>query len=58
MYALITWPKIRVRWSLKKNQHGNVILGNNAPTKVLGKGRAKINKHRGATDNLLVQVLK
>ena len=36
--------------SLKKNQDGKVILSNSAPTKVLGKGRAKINKDRGATD--------
>ena len=25
--------------SLKKNQYGKVILGNNSPVKVLGKGR-------------------
>jgi len=40
--------------SLKKNQDVRVILGNSAPTKVVGKGRAKINKHKGAADTLLV----
>jgi len=40
--------------SLKKSPHGKLILRNNAPAKVLGKGRAKINKHRGAFDTLPV----
>jgi len=44
--------------SLRKNQDGKVILGKNAPTKVLGKSRAKINKNRRAIDTLLVQGLK
>ena len=44
--------------SLKKNQYGTVILGTNVPTKVLGNGKAKINKHRGEIDTLLVQGIK
>lgn len=44
--------------SLKKNQYGNVIPETNAPTKVLGKGRAIINKTRGVDDTLLVQGIK
>jgi len=43
--------------SLKKNQHGNVILGANVSSKVLGQGKAKINKNRVDTDALLVQGL-
>ena len=44
--------------SLKRNKDGKVILGNSAPTKVLGKGRAKLDKHTKVTDALLVQGLK
>ena len=44
--------------SLKKNQDGKVILSNDAPKKVLGKGRAIINKNIRAVDTLLVQGLK
>lgn len=44
--------------SLRKNHHGNVILGTDVSTKVLGHGRAKINKNRVAVDSLLVQGLK
>lgn len=44
--------------SLKKNQDGKVILSNDAPTKVLGKGRDIINKNRKVVDTLLVQGLK
>ena len=44
--------------SLKKNKDGKVILSNDAPTKVLGKGRAIINKNRKEVDTLLVQGLK
>ena len=40
--------------SLKKNTDGKVILGNSSPTKVMGKGRAKINKYRRLIDTLLV----
>ena len=43
--------------SLKKNQYGKVILGNNAPAKVLGKGRDIIYKHRGVADSLFIQGL-
>ena len=43
---------------LKKNQDGKVILSNDAPTNILGKGRAIINKNRRAVDTLLVQGLK
>ena len=49
---------IRVIWSLKKTQDGKVILSNDAPTKVQGKGRSRINKNRKATHTLLVQGLK
>ena len=41
--------------SLKKNHHGNVILGTDVSTKVLGQGKAKINKTRATTDDFLVQ---
>lgn len=44
--------------SLKKTKYGIAILGNNARTKVLGKGGAKINKHTRENDGLLVQGLK
>ena len=44
--------------SLKKNQDGKVILSNDAPSNILGKGRAIINKNRRAVDTLLVQGLK
>jgi len=44
--------------SLGNKKDGKVIPGNNAPTKVLVKGRAKINKYRRATNILLVQGLK
>ncbi len=44
--------------SLKKSKDGKVILGNSAPTKVLGKSRAKLDKYRKVDDTLLVQGLK
>lgn len=53
----MNWDKSKME-SLRKNQYVNVILGNNARAKVLVKGRARINKHRGSFDTLLVQGLK
>jgi len=44
--------------SLNNNKDGKVIPGNCAPTKVVGKGRAKLNKYMKATNALLVQGLK
>ena len=44
--------------SLKKHQDGKVIISNDAPTKVLGKGRAIIKKNRREVDTLLVEGLK
>lgn len=44
--------------SRNTNKNGKVILGNNAPTKVLGKVRAKLDKHNKAIEALLVQGLK
>lgn len=44
--------------SLKNNKYGKVILGNNAPTKVLGKGRAKLDQYTKVVDALLVQGIK
>lgn len=44
--------------SLKKNKYGKVILGNSALTKVLGKGRAKLDKYTKVVDALLIQGLK
>lgn len=44
--------------SLKKKIYGNVILGNSAPTKVMGKGRIKLEKHAKVVDALLVQGIK
>jgi len=44
--------------SLKKNQYGKVILGNNSPRKVPRKGRGGVNKHREVVYTLLVQGLK
>lgn len=43
---------------LKRNQYGKVIISNDAPTKVSGKGRAIIKKNRKASSTLLVQCLK
>ena len=43
--------------SPKKNKDGKFILGNSAPTKVLGKGRAKLDKYTKEVDALLVQGL-
>ena len=44
--------------SLKENQYGKVIISNDAPTNILGKGRAIINKNRRAIDTLLVKGLE
>ena len=45
--------------SLKKIKDGHVILGDNTPTKVLGKGKANLgDKKTNATDVLLVEGLK
>jgi len=44
--------------SLRKNHHGNVILGIHVLAKVIGQGKAIINKTRVAFDALLVQGLK
>jgi len=43
---------------LKKNKDGKVILENSAPTKVMGKGRIKLEKCTKAADVLLVQGIK
>jgi len=43
--------------SLKKNKDGKFILGNSAPAKVLGKGRAKLDKYTKEANALLVQGL-
>ena len=44
--------------SLKRNQDGKVILSNDAPTNISGKGRAIINKNIREVDTLLVQGIK
>jgi len=43
---------------LTKNQDDKVILSNDAPANILGKGRAIINKNRRSVDTLLVEGLK
>ena len=44
--------------SLRKNHHGNFILGTDVSGNVLGQGKAIINKTREEVDALLVQGLK